>query len=93
MVRLIFFTASKNNRRCLSKFLKKHQYSEYYLKITLLTSPGITDVQLYHTSYNHRTLRSDVMDAITKLIRDGFKVTVLIDTAVKSESKDANYTT
>lgn len=54
---------------------------ECYLKITLLTSPGITDVQLYHTNYiyNKFKLRSDVMGATNKLLRNGFKITVLVE--------------
>lgn len=88
MVRLLFFTTSKTNRRCLSKFLKEHQFDKYYLKITLLTSPRITDVQLYHTNYNYETLRSNVMDTIKKLMRDGLKVTVLVDKSTKSSGKD-----
>lgn len=57
---------------------------ECYLKITTLTSPGITDVQLYHTNYIYDKLRSDVMGATYKLLRNGFKITVLVEKAAKS---------
>lgn len=89
MVRLTFLTTSKTiGGVCLN--LKKHQYLECYLKITLLTSPGITDVRLYHTNHIYDKLRSNVMGAINKLLRNGFKITVLVKKSCKNRYSTVN---
>jgi hypothetical protein len=82
MVRLVFFTSSKGKRRYLSTFLKHNQPSEYNLKIILLTTPAVQRVHIYNTCHND-TLRCNVMESISKLLRDGYKVTVLVDKTLK----------
>lgn len=77
---LVYLTRSPKSRRLLSLFLKSCQFNDnLHVSVQLLVAPTIHDWRKYNMLLNQNgTFRSQVMEAINVLKREGYDVTVVV---------------
>lgn len=71
---LLFTIGSKKERRAFSKFIKNIQFNIPNIKINLSCFPRINDYHKYNAFIPNSTLRSEIVDLLTTLNKDGYFV-------------------